>query len=118
MTEVKEQLASDLALREKELAEEKAKAQDVNAQMELLKGRYQIKDHEVKFHHMPLHREAGEELQMAEVKLAMHKEMLGKDEVGFGAIFAEIKLTMTHSRRSQSQTRSQTITNKFQGLIE
>ena len=27
------------------------------------------------------HREAGEELQMAEVKLAMHKEMLGKDEV-------------------------------------
>ena len=40
LTEVKEQLASDLALREKELAEEKAKAQDVNAQMELLKGRY------------------------------------------------------------------------------
>ena len=32
------------------------------------------------------HREAGEELQMAEVKLAMHKEMLGKDEVGLGAI--------------------------------
>ena len=32
------------------------------------------------------HREAGEELQMAEVKLAMHKEMLGKDEVGFAAI--------------------------------
>ena len=27
------------------------------------------------------HREAGEELQMAEVKLAMHKEMLEKDEV-------------------------------------
>ena len=27
------------------------------------------------------HREAGEELQMAEVKLAMHKEMLDKDEV-------------------------------------
>merc|ERR1719264_1023691 len=27
-----------------------------------------------------IHREAGEELQMAEVKLAMHKEMLGKDE--------------------------------------
>ena len=25
-------------------------------------------------------REAGEELQMAEVKMAMHKEMLGKDE--------------------------------------
>merc|ERR1719234_769104 len=63
LTEVKEQLASDLALRETELAEEKAKALDVNAQMELLKGR-----------------EAGEELQMAEVKLAMHKEMLGKDE--------------------------------------
>ena len=40
LTEVKEQLASDLALREKELAEEKAKAQDMNAQMELLKGRY------------------------------------------------------------------------------
>merc|ERR1711879_396484 len=35
----------------------------VNAEMELLKGR-----------------EAGEELQMAEVKLAMHKEMLDKDE--------------------------------------
>ena len=30
-----------------------------------------------------MHREAGEELQMAEVKLAMHKEMLGKDEVHF-----------------------------------
>ena len=30
------------------------------------------------------HREAGEELQMAEVKLAMHKEMLGKDEVMVG----------------------------------
>lgn len=33
-----------------------------------------------------IHREAGEELQMAEVKLAMHKEMLGKDEVGLRAI--------------------------------
>ena len=40
LTEVKEQLASDLALREKELAEERAKTQDVNAQLELLKGRY------------------------------------------------------------------------------
>ena len=29
-------------------------------------------------------REAGEELQMAEVKLAMHKEMLEKDEVRVG----------------------------------
>ena len=36
-----------------------------------------------------IHREAGEELQMAEVKLAMHKEMLGKDEVGLGAICSE-----------------------------
>ena len=35
---------------------------------------------------LSIHREAGEELQMAEVKLAMHKEMLGKDEVGLGAI--------------------------------
>ena len=40
LTEVKEQLASDLALREKELTEERAKAQGMNAQMELLKGRY------------------------------------------------------------------------------
>ena len=38
-----------------------------------------------------IHREAGEELQMAEVKLAMHKEMLGKDEVGLGAIRSEKK---------------------------
>ena len=39
LTEVKEQLASDLALRETELAEERAKAQGMNAQLELLKGR-------------------------------------------------------------------------------
>lgn len=40
LTEVKEQLASDLALRETELTEERAKAQGMTAQMELLKGRY------------------------------------------------------------------------------
>ena len=34
--------------------------------------------------HCTSYREAGEELQMAEVKLAMHKEMLEKDEVGVG----------------------------------
>ena len=33
------------------------------------------------YFYMLSHREAGEELQMAEVKLAMHKEMLDKDEV-------------------------------------
>jgi len=63
LTEVKEQLATDLALRESELAEERRKAEEVKSQMEQLRGR-----------------EAGEELQMAEVKLAMHKEMLEKDE--------------------------------------
>ena len=107
LTEVKEQLASDLALREKELAEERAKTQDVNAQLELLKGRYrsQVLGRVQKFFgfiffyifidrelvhlsasHAFIYREAGEELQMAEVKLAMHKEMLGKDEVSPGAI--------------------------------
>ena len=45
LTEVKEQLASDLALREQELAEERAKAQEVNAEMELLKGRYRTDVH-------------------------------------------------------------------------
>ena len=45
LTEVKEQLASDLALREQELADERAKAQEVNAEMELLKGRYRIEVH-------------------------------------------------------------------------
>ena len=45
LTEVKEQLASDLALREQELAEERAKAQKVNAEMELLKGRYRTDVH-------------------------------------------------------------------------
>ena len=44
------------------------------------------------------HREAGEELQMAEVKLAMHKEMLDKDEVCL-----EIKkCSILHFRRLQA----------------
>ena len=52
---------------------------------------------------------------MAEVKLAMHKEMLGKDEVGFGAILRRYQIdndtpgdhnhkqmTMILPRRSQT----------------
>ena len=49
LTEVKEQLASDLALRETELTEERAKAQGMTAQMELLKGRYGLLEVEEEF---------------------------------------------------------------------
>ena len=84
---------------------------------------------------------------MAEVKLAMHKEMLGKDEVCFGAILRRNKIdndtlgdhnqkqdhkqyqtnykgisnkiTNSHKQdHKQSQTRSQTITKLFQGDIK
>ena len=41
LTEVKEQLATDLALRENELAEERRKAEEVKSQMEQLRGRYE-----------------------------------------------------------------------------
>ena len=51
-----------------------------------------------------IHREAGEELQMAEVKLAMHKEMLGKDEVGLGAIRSEKHQVLIPKMASQEIT--------------
>ena len=64
LTEVKEQLAAALAAKEEELAEERRRAAELGRAVEEVRSR-----------------EAGEELQMAEVKLAMHREMLGKDEV-------------------------------------
>ena len=64
LTEVKEQLAAALAAKEGELTEERGRAAELGRAVEEVRSR-----------------EAGEELQMAEVKLAMHREMLGKDEV-------------------------------------
>ena len=63
LTEVKEQLSMDLEAKESELVEERERGVRVASELTELRGR-----------------EAGEELQMAEVKLAMHKEMLDKDE--------------------------------------
>jgi len=63
LTEVKEQLATDLEIKDKELLDEKAAKQKAIEELELIKNR-----------------EEGEELQMAEAKLAMHREMIIKDE--------------------------------------
>ena len=63
LTEVKEQLAVDLELKEKELLGEKVATKKAVDELELIKNR-----------------EEGEELQMAEAKLAMHREMIMKDE--------------------------------------
>merc|ERR1712123_531453 len=63
LTEVKEQLAVDLESKEKELIGEKAATKKAVDELELIKNR-----------------EEGEELQMAEAKLAMHREMIMKDE--------------------------------------
>merc|ERR1719320_751095 len=62
-TEVKEQLATDLESKENELIEQKAATKNAVDELELIKNR-----------------EEGEELQMAEAKLAMHREMIVKDE--------------------------------------
>ena len=63
LTEVKEQLATDLESKENELIEQKAATKKAVDELELIKNR-----------------EEGEELQMAEAKLAMHREMIVKDE--------------------------------------
>eukprot|EP00092_Neocalanus_flemingeri_P054245 GFUD01063881.1.p1 GENE.GFUD01063881.1~~GFUD01063881.1.p1 ORF type:complete len:1583 (+),score=606.32 GFUD01063881.1:211-4959(+) len=63
LTEVKEQLAVDLEAKEKELNDEKAASKKAVDELQLIKNR-----------------EEGDELQMAEAKLAMHREMIMKDE--------------------------------------
>merc|ERR1712098_1043211 len=63
LTEVKEQLAMDLENKEKELLDEKLNSKRISDQLELVKNK-----------------EEGEELQMAEAKLAMHREIIIKDE--------------------------------------
>ena len=63
LTEVKDQLAADLELKEKELVELRDSSDKVRAELETLKRK-----------------EEGEEIQIAEVKLAMHSEMIMKDE--------------------------------------
>ena len=63
LTEVKEQLAVQLGEKEKELEDEKENAKTALDELQQIKNR-----------------EEGEELQMAEAKLAMHREMIVKDE--------------------------------------
>ena len=63
LTEVKDQLAADLELKEKELVEMKDSSDKMRAELDTLKKK-----------------EEGEEIQIAEVKLAMHSEMIMKDE--------------------------------------
>ena len=63
LTEVKDQLATDLEGKEKEVLELKASSDLMKAELETLKKK-----------------EEGEEIQIAEVKLAMHSEMIMKDE--------------------------------------
>ena len=63
LTEVKDQLAADLEQKEKELVELRDSSDKVRAELETLKRK-----------------EEGEEIQIAEVKLAMHSEMIMKDE--------------------------------------
>ena len=63
LTEVKDQLATDLELKETELGEEKDSHKKVLDELQIYRKR-----------------EEGEELQMAEAKLAMHHEMITKDE--------------------------------------
>ena len=63
LTEVKDQLAADLELKEKELVELRDSSDKVRAELETLRRK-----------------EEGEEIQIAEVKLAMHSEMIMKDE--------------------------------------
>ena len=63
LTEVKDQLAADLEQKEKELVELRDSSDKVRAELETLRRK-----------------EEGEEIQIAEVKLAMHSEMIMKDE--------------------------------------
>lgn len=63
LTEVKEKLAVQLEDKEKELQEEKSSADGVRQELESIRNR-----------------EEGDEIQMAEAKLAMHREMIQKDE--------------------------------------
>ena len=63
LTEVKDQLAVDLEAKEKQVLELKASSDVMKAELDTLKKK-----------------EEGEEIQIAEVKLAMHSEMIMKDE--------------------------------------
>ena len=63
LSEVKDQLATDLEIKETELSEEKESHKKVLDELQIYRKR-----------------EEGEELQMAEAKLAMHHEMITKDE--------------------------------------
>ena len=63
LTEVKDQLAVDLEVKDKEVLELKASSDLIKAELDTLKKK-----------------EEGEEIQIAEVKLAMHSEMIMKDE--------------------------------------
>ena len=63
LTEVKEQLATDLETKEKDLSEARESCQKANDELDILRKR-----------------EESEEVQMAEIKLQMHSEMIAKDE--------------------------------------
>merc|ERR1719410_2447804 len=63
LTEVKEQLATDLENKERDLAELRSTCEKANEELGILRKK-----------------EESEEVQMAEIKLAMHSEMILKDE--------------------------------------
>ena len=63
LTEVKEQLATDLETKEKDLCEARESCQKAVDELQILRKR-----------------EETEEVQMAEIKLQMHSEMICKDE--------------------------------------